>query len=328
MLRMRDAVFTACCLILILSPVDRAIAQGVADAPVTPEPAIEEEIRGRLGRYVEAFNSRDFDGLAKLIRSRFQFVDETSGDRIENKDAFIDRIKSAVESEPSLRLEARANRLELQEAATVLVSGSTALKAEGVPDELSRFTVTMTRAESGWQIASIIERTAGSTEVGASREAMQSLGWLVGTWQEVSSTEAEKAKVVSTVEFLPGKQFLRRTFVESPGDRLLGFEIIGYDPILNRVRSWLYFSDGSFGSGYWSGEKDHWSLKLTQTLPDGRIASGTYIIRPKDANTVNIKVIAREIDGEPMPLGSAITMSRVEVESRPDTDQPPSGETE
>jgi hypothetical protein len=324
----RDAAAVAWFLIFVSLFAGRAVAQGDAEPSEQGQPSAETAIRGQLRRYVEAFNARDFETLSALLSSRFEYRDETSGDQIDDKAALVERIKSTTDSEPNSRLEARAERFEFQTETIARVTGTSILKAEGKPDEVSQFAVTMTRNDTDWKIASIVESAAESDHSVKRRQAMESLGWLVGSWEDVSSGETEQGKVQSIVEFLPGGQFLKRTLVELPGGKLLGSEIIGYDPNLNRVRSWIHFTDGTFGNGYWSGEDDHWRLKMTQTLADGRIASGTYIIRPQDANRLVVKVIAREIDGAPMPLGKETTMVRVEPVPQGDTDQPSVGEAE
>jgi hypothetical protein len=305
------------------TPISIAVAQDTPDAVAPVERTAEEQIRTQLRQYIAAFNDRKFDILVKLLSPDLQYRDDSADVQIDNAEAFLDRLKAAVANEPTLKLDAQSSGVLIETPTTAIVQGSTTLKATDVADESSYFVLTMSKGDTGWTITSIIEQSPDATLQSTASEAIESLGWLVGTWQD-SSPE----KLQSEIEFLPGRQFLRRTITESASKQILGIEIIGYDPMLNRVRSWTYFSDGTFGDGYWIGEDDHWRLKLTQTLPDGRGASGTYILRPESNDMMTVKVVSREINGEPMPSGVEINMRR-SVTAPPTTNTPsPTAETE
>jgi len=69
--------------------------------------------------------------------------------------------------------------------------------------------------------------------------------------------------------------------------------------------------DGSFGDETWSKVDGDWVVKMTRTLADGGASSGTQIISIKDDNTLTVQVVAREVDGEPAPVGEPVTVVRV-----------------
>jgi len=323
---------------------NRVVAQTQSEPEQTTAPSVKNQIRSQLRSYVDAFNQRRFDELSDLLSAELKYQDNSSGVQFDGAGPFVDRLRAAVEAEPTLKLSATIDNIQLKGEDNAVVRGSTLLKANNVADELSDFVVTMTNAESAWSIESIVDQasqsgaassgaassgaassgaassgaaSSGAASSGAASsgaDAIASLEWLTGVWED-SSPE----KLLSTIEYLPGRQFLQRTIVDSSSGRWLALELTGYDPQMNSVRSWIYFADGSFGSGYWRGEQDHWSLKLNQVLPDGRSASGTYVIQPRDSDTMTIKLISREIEGEPMPSGKTITLTR---RANPPSDKP------
>ena len=282
----------------------------------------QDSIRSQLRRYVEAFNGRDFESIAAVMDSEMKYLDETSGDQTDGASDFVKRIQGALEAEPSLKLEASIDGIETPQPDTAIVTGTATLTSDQTPEERSSFQVKMAQRQSTWKITSITEQLLQPTSVISADEAMASLAWLVGTWKDSSPDQLR-----SEIAFLPGERLLRRILFEPATDRELGFEIIGYDPSRNRVRSWLYFADGTFGSGDWIGEEDHWRVKMTQTLEDGRKATGTYVIRPTDENTMVVKVVDRQIGGAPMPSGKEVTLSRVENDQRDENDSEPTAGT-
>jgi hypothetical protein len=48
-----------------------------------------------------------------------------------------------------------------------------------------------------------------------------------------------------------------------------GWQIIGWDPLEERIRSWTFDGEGGFGEGTWTREGDRWLLRETGVAPDG-----------------------------------------------------------
>ena len=65
--------------------------------------------------------------------------------------------------------------------------------------------------------------------------------------------------------------FTRSVTVKRAGDVTLeGWQIIGWDPIEERIRSWtLTASEGGFAEGYFTREGSRWLLQETGVAPDG-----------------------------------------------------------
>jgi hypothetical protein len=55
---------------------------------------------------------------------------------------------------------------------------------------------------------------------------------------------------------------------------------IGWDPLNQRIRSWVFDTEGGFGEGAWARLDDSWVIKSTGVRPDGTAASATSVIVP------------------------------------------------
>lgn len=286
----------------------------VTDAVVEPSESTgaEAEIRSRLRDYVDSFNDRDFDTLRSLMSADIHYRDVAQGKDSQTADALIERIQNAIEAEPDLKLDAVISEMQPHQGDVVQVRGTSTLRAPQTPDEDSAFTLVISKHDGEWIIESITEQAPIVSQAATSTDALESLRWLEGTWTDQSDSGLQ-----SKIEFLPGGKFLRRTFQRETDDgkQQVGVEMVGYDPQVNLVRSWTFFQDGSFGRGVWSSGDDHWRIRSVQTLTDGGQAAGTFLMQPLDENTMTVKLVAREVNGEPQPSGKTVTLHRVVNES-------------
>src|SRR5208337_4620261 len=76
-----------------------------------------------------------------------------------------------------------------------------------------------------------------------------------------------------------------------------GTEIIGWDPRANRIRSWVFDSDGGFGENVWVHDGNRWLIKYSGTLADGSEASATQILTKVDATTATLQSRDRIVNG-------------------------------
>lgn len=279
-----------------------------AQTPPTasPQTATEQVLTKLLQDYVAHFNARDFDSLSKLLSETVSYNDEST--RISGAGTLVDGLRKLSTDEPSVKLEIEIQTIDQTSDDAASAHGIATLASDTTPAESSRFTVAFQRQAETWRILTITESAIALT--GA--DAIESLQWLVGSWQD-----AENPTLQTTVSLVPGNQFLQRTVERRTDDETvqIATEMIGYDPTIHQVRSWLFFADGSFGSGTWQGESDHCKIRLQQTMVDGSIATGTYVIRPTGRDSMTIQMISRVINGELQPLGQPTTLTRVSAAS-------------
>jgi hypothetical protein len=112
----------------------------------------------------------------------------------------------------------------------------------------------------------------GATEETAPQSnPIEQLDWLIGEW--VAKGDGYQAR--STACWSENRKFIVSQFtVERPGGKsLCGTQRIGWDPAAERIRSWVFDSDGGISEGIWQQEGDAWVVKNVGVLTDGRRSS-------------------------------------------------------
>jgi hypothetical protein len=97
------------------------------------------------------------------------------------------------------------------------------------------------------------------------------------------------------------------------GEKDIEFEgsmVIGWDPSVKAIRSWMFDSDGGFGTGIWSQEETRWTIRTLNVLPDGRRGSSTNVYEVLNDGSVQFKSIGRVVDGEILPSVGTVKLVR------------------
>jgi len=141
------------------------------------------------------------------------------------------------------------------------------------------------------------------------------LAWLVGRWVD----KGEDSTIVSDFAWTMNESFLRRSFqveTKDGGVVLKGTQVIGWDPVEHRIRSWTFDSEGGFGQGIWFRDGNRWLIKKSFVLAEGKRASSISVITYGDENSFRWRSINREIDGEWQPNTPEITVVRISNDDR------------
>jgi uncharacterized protein (TIGR02246 family) len=275
-----------------------------ATAPaVGDEPTVKEF----LAAYVKAFNSHDLDAVAGMWAENCTHIDRETGQRTEGRAAVRADLADVFKKSAKARLAGTVDRVRLIKPDVARVEGTI---TTSVPDEeptVAKFTGVLVKLGDRWQIDSVEESATARPATAA--DALRELDWLEGTWQD----DSKDTPVVSTIRWSTNRTFLIRSFATKDGDKVnqLGTQVIGWDPRSQQIRSWTFNSDGSFGDGIWSKSGADWMVKSSQTLADGRAASGTYVITRVDRDKLTLRLIGHEIDGDPVPESDPATIVRV-----------------
>ncbi|MBS0634031.1 MAG: DUF1579 family protein [Verrucomicrobia bacterium] len=143
-------------------------------------------------------------------------------------------------------------------------------------------------------------RHAVDSEITASSHShLDGLNWLVGSW----TNDDSDSRFMTKNQWDDYGNFLTQTFsLQINGQKdFFGRQIIGWDPKDERVRSWIFDSEGGFGEGSWNRDGDSWYVNVRYTLSDGSKASSTQIYERVDNNSYNFSSTNRDIDGQIQP---------------------------
>jgi hypothetical protein len=174
--------------------------------------------------------------------------------------------------------------------------GLSTLATPAGASEFTRYSVTYVKKDGAWRIAEIQERAIPAAPAA---RALGEIAWMVGSWHDNSPGVTVETHVAWTKQ----NHFLRRSFsVTREGKATVdGTEVIGYDPVLGRLHSWIFDSEGGFGEGTWTQDGNKWLVNTKATGPDGSQSSSQHVITKIDNDKYTWESINRARDGQVLP---------------------------
>ena len=278
--------------------------------------AAKKEIEANIAAYTKAYTAKDATALAAFWSETGQFISPTSGESISGREQIEAEYAGMFAEEGDIALEVNIESIRfITEDVAVEEGGATVIYPGELPSA-SRYRVIHTKQEGKWLIDSVRETvlplaqsgTAEGTEAEPSAE-LKDLSWLIGDWVDDGGEG-------STVEFScswgMAMSFIRREFSVWVEDRveMEGVEVIGWDPAENIYRSWVFDSEGGFGSATWTRDGEKWIKHLTGTTSSGNKAFAAHIMTKVDDNSYQWGAHGRELDGRLLPNIDPVTVVR------------------
>jgi uncharacterized protein (TIGR02246 family) len=240
----------------------------------------EKAIRANVAAFAKAYNAQDAKGIAALFTPNGQVVDE-EGNAAEGRDEIEKVFKELFTTTPQKRIEVSIDSIRFIGPDVALEEGSTKeTLTGGETPEYDRYKVLHVKRDGKWLMA-LAQDSEG--EPATPHEQLESLAWLVGEWVD----DGGSTVVNSSCRWSDDKNFLLQEFkLQINGENAMRVsQRIGWDSVANRIRSWVFDSEGGFGESVWSRDGDTWIIKATGVRPDGKTASATNVLAPagKDA---------------------------------------------
>ena len=169
----------------------------------------------------------------------------------------------------------------------------------------TRYTAVRVRKGDHWEISQLNEREAPPPNAYSKLEVLE---WLTGTWQDKSGDQTVQSKI----NWAGDRNFLVRT-INVKGDQSAtdGWEIIGWDPLRQKIRSWIFDSNGGFGESTWINDGENWLIRASNVLPDGSRSTAENVLTKVDDNKFTWESQNRTLNGEPQPSLGKIEVQRV-----------------
>lgn len=270
-----------------------------------------DAIRKTALTFVAAFNAADAQAIAAHFLPAGEFVDE-DGDVYHGtatiEKAFAEYFRKA--KGVRLRIDVEAVRLVGDDLA-IEEGTNTILPADNEPIRQSRYQVVHARRGGQWKIVSSrpLERKPVSAH-----EQLRQLAWLVGDWID----ESAEAQVEHHCQWSKDGNFLLAEFIVRIGTKnaIDGVQRIGWDPVAQQIRSWVFDSEGGFAEGRWTRIPGGWVVKMTGVRADGVTASATNSYRPTGPDRFVWASVDRVVGGDTEP-NIAVTVLRRPPQPKP-----------
>ena len=242
----------------------------------------EQAIRATAKQYVAALERGDAKVLAAFWTPDGTFIDE-QGKSHPASELIAQEAKPAPSqtSRPKVTLTGSAIRFLTPDVA--VEDGTSEVSYPDVKGQApvrGRFSVTWVKQQGKWRLASLTEMRS---EPASTAAQMKDLDWMAGEWS------AKDAELEISARWNPNHTFLVRELKVSKDGQLkfTGTQRIGFDPATNRIKSWMFDSEGGQGEGTWSKQGNTWIVQAKGTLPDGKPTSSTteYIYDGKNSFT-------------------------------------------
>ena len=298
--------------VLIVFAVGAGIGMGNATNPRLLAQSVEEEaVRKAVEEYVAAFNAADAKKLASLWTPQAVYINPLSGEQVTGRAAIEEQFAQIFKDSPGARLVATTESVRLVSPSVALETGwaTVALPGEESGGIESSYSAVYVNRDGSWLLDRVTEEDL--PVILSNYEQLKDLEWMIGSWID----QDENATVVTTCSWTKNRNFITRFYTLTAGEQvqMSGLQIVGWDPLEKRIRSWIFDSDGSFGEGVWTKSGNAWHIRSAGTLPDGQRSSSLNILTYINDDSFTWQSVNRDVGGEILPNVDEVLVVRQPV---------------
>jgi uncharacterized protein (TIGR02246 family) len=285
--------------------VSAALAADTAEKPASPETTA---ITNQAAKYEKAYNAGDAKALARFFTDDVEYTDE-NGQLTQGRSDIEDLLKTTFAQNKGAKLDVQVDSVRPLAPDVIEEKGTTTVTSSNGDKQSSGYTAIHVKKDDKWLISRLYESPIPDPTAG---QQLSELAWMVGTWKD----KGGGAVVETKADWARGNNFLTRTFKVSEGDKvtLEGWQVIGWDPIEKRIRSWIFDSDGGYGQAFWTRDGNRWLLKETRVSADGSESSAEQTLTYIDPDRCTFESVNRTLDGDPQPNIDKIEIDRVKTQ--------------
>jgi uncharacterized protein (TIGR02246 family) len=281
---------------------------GALPTAADPKTAEDEKaIKTIQTQYVKAFNAGDAKALAAFWAADGEFVD-AEGNSFKGRAAIAKEFSAFFAESKGAKIEVSSHSIRFVSPGVVLESGTARLTDADGASQITSYHVVHTKRDGTWQLASVRESAHTPS---SNYEQLRSLEWMVGNWQATSGGMSLEL----SCEWAAKRNFLLRKYVlkDAEGVAKTGMQIIGWDPVDETFRSWIFDSDGGFASEVWIKDGKSWLLEATGVTRDGAEVNATNVITPIDHDNFRWQSVRRTMNDVALPDTAPIKATRVKA---------------
>lgn len=285
-------------------------------AGITPSDD-EAAIRKNCDKYCEAYNRRDSQTMAAMWSPDAVYMDPTTNERIVGREAIAAHFDYMLAGSEDAKLDVTIESIDFVSPNVAIEKGRAVVTYGDHEPEITDYAAVHVKRDGQWFLDRVSEEEVAPPPP-SNYERLKELEWLVGSWIDAD----DQGTIQTDVEWTKNRNFLTRSFAVVRRDQvdLSGMQIIGWDPAAEKIRSWVFDSDGGFAEATWNRKGDQWFIQNSGTLPDGRKTSSLNILTYVDDDSFKWESVNREADGELLPNIEEVLVIRAPESDDSDTD--------
>jgi uncharacterized protein (TIGR02246 family) len=287
-----------------------------ADEPVNIRPRAanparaedEKAIRKITEAFTNAFNAGDAKAVATLWAPEGELAD-VHGEVFRGRDAIEKMYGLQFSNAKGSKIKIAIDSIRFAGKETAIEAGTASvIPVDGHAVTAGRFTVVYVNSDRKWLMESVHESPFTSN---SNYENLSDIEWMIGTW----TANPPGSSVELKCEWVANRNFIHCTQSTKNGESVVGTstQIIGWDPLHGRIRSWNFDSEGGFGSQLWTKDGKRWVLEATGVRRDSTVTEAANIITPVDGSTFTWQSVRRRVNGVEVADTVAIKAVRTAV---------------
>jgi len=263
-------------------------------ADVTPEMTV---VLAMDRAYEDAYAKADVAALAASFSEDAEYTSE-DGRSFSGRPAIEACLRSSFAANKGAKIAIRMDSVKVLTPDVAVEKGSTVVTSGDGDKAEALYTAIYVKKDGAWKISQLVE----TPEPQASpSEKLSELSWLIGNW-----TEADKeagVTIQSEFQWARGGSFITRNVTIQRKDEAIleGWQIIGWDPVEEGIRSWTFDGEGGYSEGRWTREGQRWLIRETGYSADAARVSADNTISKSGNDSFFWESGNRTLDGDPQP---------------------------
>jgi uncharacterized protein (TIGR02246 family) len=256
--------------------------------------------------YEAAYAKADVKAMVDFFAEDAEYTSE-DGKVFTGRAEIEEAIRQGLLANRGAKLAIEVSSVRVLGPESVLEKGTTSVIGKDGSKDSSLYAVIHVKKDGKWKIAQLIESPIPAQ---TPRDRLSELEWLIGEWEDTD--KSDDLSVRSQYAWARGGNFLARSVtVKRAGQVTLeGWEVIGWDPVEQSIRSWIFDGEGGFSEGRWTHDGNRWLQRQWGTTPDGSRTTADVTITKVGADKFTWEANNRTLDGDPQPNISRIEVNR------------------
>jgi uncharacterized protein (TIGR02246 family) len=257
--------------------------------------------------YEAAYAKADLKALADFFTDDAEYTAE-NGTSANGRAQIEQTLRAGLAANRGGKLTVEVGSVRALSPEVVSEKGSTTVTSKSGEVSRSLYAAISVKKDGQWKISQLVESPEPTLTPG---DRLAELEWLLGEWEE--SDKTNDLSVQSQYIWARGGNFLSRSVTVKRANEvtLEGWQVIGWDPVQERIRSWTFDGEGGFSEGTFTREGDRWLLRETGVAPDGSRTGWENTITKVSGDKFTLESHNRTLDGEPQPGIGRVEINRV-----------------